>query len=162
MLASLNENVREMGIQGFPKLYGAYMKHPLTRFILAAGLSALFGSLVLSAQGLQAKANIPFAFQTSERTLSAGEYTVQRTSPSGILKLSDYAGHATFMLSRLTDTSAQANPRLVFRVYGNERVLSQVWMDDGSGYSVPESATEKNLHHQLKITPTLVSLPLHR
>jgi hypothetical protein len=150
-----------MGIQGFPKLHGAYMKHRLTRVILIAGLSALFGSIVVSAQGLQAKANIPFGFQTSERTLAAGEYIVQETSSRGVIKLSDHDGHAIFVSSYVTDTGAPANPRLVFRRYGSEHMLSQVWMEDGSGYSVARSAAEKNLRRQLKIA-TLVSVPLIR
>jgi hypothetical protein len=138
------------------------MKHRLTRFILTAGLSAVFGSLVLSAQNQREKANVPFAFQTSERSLAAGEYTVQETSSASVLKLSDSQGRAIFVASYLTDNGAPVNPRLIFRVYGKEYMLSQVWMDDGSGYSVAQSAAEKKLRRQLKITPTLVSLPLHR
>ena len=138
------------------------MKHRLTRFILTAGLSALFGSLILSAQDQKEKANIPFAFQTSERTLSPGAYTVQETSSQGILELSDSNGRAIYLASYLTDSGATQNPRLVFHCYGKERMLSQVWMDDGYGFTVAESAAEKNLRHQLKISPTLVSLPLHR
>ena len=138
------------------------MKYRLTRLILTAGLSAVFGSLVLSAQNQKAKANIPFAFQTSDRTLPAGEYMVDETSSPGALKLSGSDGRAIFVASHLTDIGAPQNPRLIFPVYGKEYMLSQVWMDDGSGYSVAESAAEKNLRHQLKITPALVSLPLHR
>ena len=150
-----------MGIERFLKLHGAYMKHRFTRFILTAGLSALFGSLVLSAQDQKEKANIPFAFQNSDRTLPAGEYTVQETSSRGVLKLSEHDGHAIFVSSYVTDTGAPANPRLVFRRYGSEHMLSQVWMEDGSGYSVARSAAEKNLRRQLKIA-TLVSVPLIR
>ena len=137
------------------------MKHQLTRLILTAGLAALFGGLALNAQDQKAQANIPFAFQTSDRTLSVGEYTVQETSSRGVLKLSDSEGHAIFVSSRLADTGAPGNPRLIFRAYGNEHLLSQVWMDNGSGYSVAESAAEKNLRRQLKIA-TLISVPLHR
>ena len=160
-MASLNGNVRAMGIERFLKLHGAYMKHRFTRFILTAGLSALFGSLVLSAQDQKEKANIPFAFQNSDRTLPAGEYTVQETSSRGVLKLSDSEGHAIFVSSYLADTGAPANPRLIFRAYGNEHMLSQVWMDNGSGYSVAESAADKNVRRRLKIA-TLISVPLHR
>jgi len=138
------------------------MKHRLTRFILTAGLSAVFGSLVLSAQNQREKANIPFAFQTSERTLPAGEYMVHETSSPGALKLSDSEGRSIFVASYLTDTGAPVNPRLTFRVYGKEYMLSQVWMDDGSGYSVAQSAAEKNVRRQLKLAPTLVSIPVHR
>src|ERR1700746_501065 len=121
-MASLNGNVRAMGIERFLKLHGAYMKHRFARFILAAGLSALFGSLVLSAQDQKAKANIPFAFQNSDRTLPAGEYTVQETSSRGVLKLCNSEGHAIFVSSSLADTGAPANPSLIFRAYGNEHM----------------------------------------
>ena len=138
------------------------MKHRFTCFILSAGLSTLLGTAVVNAQDQKEKANIPFAFETSERTLSAGDYMVQETSSRGVLELSDSNGRAIYLASYLTDSGAPQNPRLVFHCYGKERMLSQVWMDDGSGFAVAESATEKNLRHQLKITPTLVSLPLHR
>ena len=137
------------------------MKHRFTRFILTAGLSGLLGSLVLSAQGQREKADIPFAFQTSDRTLAAGEYTVKETSSRGVFTLSDSSGHALFVSAYPNDTGAPGNPRLIFRVYGNERMLSQVWMNDGSGYSVHESAAEKNLRRQLKIA-SVVSVALHR
>src|SRR5690242_13201732 len=128
------------------------MKHRFTRFILTAGLSTILGSLVLSAQGQQEKASVPFAFQTADRTLPAGEYTVQETSSRGILKLSDVSGHAIFVSSFAENSGTNPNPRLIFRCYGNERMLSQVWMDDGSGYTVSESSAEKNLRRQLGIS----------
>jgi hypothetical protein len=137
------------------------MKHRLTRFILTAGLSAIFGSLVLSAQDQRAKANIPFAFQTNDKTLVAGEYTVNETGSRAVLVLMDARGHGIYLPSRLTESGTTGNPRLVFRCYGNERMLSQVWMDDGSGYTVAESAVEKNLRRQLHIS-TLISVPLNR
>ena len=136
------------------------MKHRFTRFILTAGLSALFG-LVLSAQDQREKANIPFAFQTKDKTLTAGEYTLKETDSRAVLVLMDARGHSIYVPSHLTDTGASGNPRLVFRCYGNERMLSQIWMDDGSGYTVSESAAEKNLKRQLHIS-TLISVPLYR
>ena len=137
------------------------MKHRFTRFILTAGLSGLLGSLVLSAQSQREKAEIPFAFQTSDRTLAAGEYTVEETSSHGYFRLADSSGHALFISAVPNDTGAPGNPRLLFRCYGKERMLSQVWMNDGSGYSVHESAAEKNLQRQLKIA-SVVSIALHR
>ena len=137
------------------------MKHRFTRFILTAGLSGLLGSLVLSAQGQREKAEIPFAFQTSDRTLPAGEYIVEETSSNGIFKLSDSSGHSLFVTAHPNDTGEPGNPRLLFRCYGNERMLSQVWTNNGSGYSLNESAAEKNLRRQLKIA-SVVSVSLHR
>jgi hypothetical protein len=137
------------------------MKHRFTRFILTAGLSGLLGSLVLSAQGQREKADIPFAFQTTDRTLPAAEYAVEETSSKGIFKLSDTSGHALFVASHPIDTGAPGNPRLLFRCYGSERMLSQVWTNNGSGYSVNEPAAEKNLRRQVKIA-SVVSVALHR
>lgn len=135
------------------------MKHRLTRFILTAGLSALFGSLVLSAQDQKEVANIPFAFQANDRVLPAGEYKVSETRTPGIFVLSDADAHSMFLVARLNDTGARDNPRLTFRCYGNERVLSQIWMENGSEYSLPESSAEKNLHRRLQMA-ALVSVRL--
>jgi hypothetical protein len=131
----------------------------MIHLILTAGLSAGLGSLILSAQDQKAVADIPFAFQASNHTLAAGEYTISETSARGLFTLRDSESKALFVMAPINSTGESGNPRLVFRCYGNERVLSQIWTSDGTGYRVSDSAVEKSLHRRIQMA-ALVSVRL--
>jgi hypothetical protein len=74
------------------------MKLHLTNIILTAGLSALLGSLTLGAQDQRAVANIPFAYHVGQKTLTAGNYTIQKINAPGIFQLRDnQLGHSIFV-----------------------------------------------------------------
>lgn len=135
------------------------MKHRLTHIILTAGLSAMLGSLVLSAQDQKEKATIPFAFEASGRILPAGDYTVSEMSARGVFTLRNTEGDALFVNAPKNDTGDAEHPRLVFNCYGNDRILSQIWTDDGGGYSVLSS--QKYLKRHMDMS-ALVSVSLHR
>ena len=105
--------------------------------------AALLGTAVASAQEKIEVAQIPFAFQADSRILPAGTYTV-REYTRGLFILSDADAHSMFIPTPSMNTGAPENPRLVFRCYGNERVLSQIWLNDGSGYGLGKSSLEKN------------------
>ncbi len=119
------------------------MHRHFTKIILTAGLSALLGSLTLSAQDQREVANIPFAFEANHTTLPAGEYSVNRLNSVGMFQIYDASGHSIF-LSAPVQTLGAADPKLTFRCYGNDRVLSQIWTDEGVGYGVVKSSWEKN------------------
>ena len=128
-----------------------------TRFFLAAGLSALFGSLVLSAQNQKEIANIPFAFETSGKVLPAGEYLVQQTNMNGIFQLYDEDGHSLFVTAYRDKQGDAGSPKLAFLCYGNDRVLSQIWTNDGQGYRIGSS--EKTMRRHLEMA-TLIFVKL--
>lgn len=119
------------------------MKLHLTHILLTAGLSALLGTAALSAQERIDVADIPFAFHAGEKTLPAGAYTV-REYGTRIFLISGENGNSAFVLTPGSKIGEPENPRLVFRCYGNEHVLSQIWMYDGSGYGLGKSSLEKS------------------
>lgn len=135
------------------------MKHRMIHLILTAGLSAVFGSLILSAQDQKAVADIPFAFQASEQILPAGQYTISEMNTRGLFTLRDSESDSIFVMAPLNKTGEAGNPRLVFRCYGNERVLSEIWTNDGAGYRVSDSSVEKSLHRRIQMA-ALVSVRL--
>lgn len=130
-----------------------------TRFFLAAGLSAFFGSLVLAAQGQKVVADIPFAFETSGKVLPAGEYLVEETNTSGIFQLHDADGHSLFVTAHLDKEGPSGNPKLAFLCAGNDRILSQIWTDDGNSYLIKSSEKAMKRHLEMatlifvKLTP---------
>ncbi len=135
------------------------MKHRLTHIILTAGLSALLGSLVLSAQDQRETASIPFAFEASGRVLPAGDYLLSETGSRGVFILRSKEGDALLVSAPKNDSGEAENPRLTFNCYGNDRVLSEIWTDDGGGYSVTSAKKYLKRHMQMA---ALVSVSLHR
>ena len=119
------------------------MKKYFTHIILSAGLSAILGSLTLSAQDQMEVATIPFAFEVNHVSLPAGEYTVQRVNSADLFQIYDADGHSIFLMAPINEEGAP-NPRLVFRCYGNDRVLSQIWTGSGTGYGLVKSQWEKD------------------
>lgn len=130
-----------------------------TRFFLAAGLSAFFGSLVLAAQGQKVVADIPFAFETSGKVLPAGEYLLEQTNVNGIFQLYDADGHSLFVTAHANKEDEPGNPKLAFLCYRNDRILSEVWTNDGKGYLIGSSEKAMKRHLEMatlifvKLTP---------
>jgi hypothetical protein len=118
-------------------------------FFAVAALVVLV-AVPLSAQAVRLTANVPFEFSAGNRTLPAGEYSLLSTSTPQILQIRNVAMHAgtvAFTNSVGNGDRAKAGaPRLVFNVYGNHYVLSQVWDGYlGTGYQLPRSRTEREL-----------------
>ena len=135
------------------------MTRRLTHIILTAGLSTLLGAVNLSAQGQREVAEIPFAFHANHKLMPAGKYVVEQKNEIGIFQLRDSAGEAIFVSMIQQDRGKADNPKLTFRCYGNDRVLAQVWTEDGRGYGVSESSIEKDLHRRLDMA-ALISVRL--
>jgi len=130
------------------------MKRNLTHIILTAGLSALLGTLTLSAQDRTETAEIPFAFHANHQLMPAGKYTVEDRNASGIFLIHGDQG-GTFVSMAPEDRGPAGNAKLTFRCYGNERVLASIWTDDGASYSVSTSSIEKDLHRRIDMGTSL-------
>ncbi|HET6962723.1 MAG TPA: hypothetical protein VFJ27_09515 [Terriglobia bacterium] len=99
------------------------------------------------------KADIPFAFTVSGKSLLAGSYTVSQygTAIQALLiqELKNPEGQAYVLTSAVeTDPGKPLEqPRLVFRRYGEQYFLGQVWMGAGNttGRAVEKSAKERQV-----------------
>src|SRR5579875_1912968 len=126
------------------------MTHRFTTMILTAGLSALLAGLTLSAQINRSEvATIPFAFEAQGQWHPAGTYRVQQRNESGLFQLYSVEGESTFLNAPVENTGAAESPKLVFRCYGNERVLATIWMENRTRYSTRESSREKEMRRSL-------------
>jgi hypothetical protein len=106
---------------------------------------AVFGILLgLTVTGVRAQApskvqvNIPFEFTAGKTTLKAGVYTIKRLSAENVTLRSE-DGKSSVILNApvsLTSTNPEAVERLVFSRYGEEYVLSQIWLTADSGRQV--------------------------
>lgn len=73
--------------------------------------------------------NVPFAFAVEDRSLPAGEYLVLTVTPERSIRITSIDGKHSAIVNTLPNyaKTPSANSRLVFRQYGNEHFLAQVW-----------------------------------
>jgi hypothetical protein len=135
------------------------MKLQLKTIFLTAGLSALLGSSILSAQSQKAVANIPFAYHVGEQTFSPGKYTIGQTQTPGIFLLQqNQTGHGIFMPVTNEGTREKEAWQLTFSCYAGQCSLSQVSMA-GDSYTLRTKPFPRLAKNQLGVV-ALVSVPL--
>lgn len=116
-----------------------------------AMLGLFFMLAVVSVQaqsGGTLEVNIPFDFQVGNKVLPAGEYNVKRmTQSSMLIRNSDGERSAIAQTSRTVQDGVNdkaSQEKLVFRQYGNQYFLAQVWMVKGSeGRELNKSDAER-------------------
>jgi len=106
-------------------------KQTLRKFTLLSFLLMLT-AVTVSAQSERIRViNIPFSFIVGEKTLPAGEYTVEpnRKDSDNVWLVQSKEGHASALFSTNTvrASETQEEARLVFHRYGGQYFLSQIW-----------------------------------
>jgi hypothetical protein len=106
-------------------------KQTLRRFTVFSFLLMLT-AVTVSAQSERIRViNIPFSFIVGEKTLPAGEYTVEpnRKDSDNVWLVQSKEGHASALFSTKTvrASETQEEARLVFHRYGGQYFLSQIW-----------------------------------
>lgn len=140
------------------------MKSRPLQTVIAAVL--LVGSVIvfsadaaLAQQTLTLKANIPFGFYAGEKLMPAGEYRVEPIAPS-VVRLTHANSFATvsFFVLRAPD-SKDPSPRLVFKAYGDERYLSELWWGQGRNglINVPSPRERELAEASSKVRVSLTS-----
>lgn len=133
------------------------MNRQLTRMVLTASFSVLFGSFIISAQDMKAVANVPFAFDVAGQDHGAGKYTVAETNSRGILQIRDAKGHGLFV-SAIPETSNQKPDSLTFRCYDGQCSLSKIQLA-GTGYKLAAPQLEEKASNRTGVA-ALISIPL--
>ncbi len=125
----------------------------LTRITLLGAILSVPAVVSVHAQSLQYRitANIPFEFSIGEKKLPAGKYSIGRVRQSSddtVLSVDDSGGHwkAIRASSSVQIVGMTKRPQLVFKRYGNEYFLSQVWAAGAStGRQFPKTQHEREL-----------------
>ena len=115
--------------------------------------------IVLSAVAGHAQAGagftvvVPFNFTVSGKTLPAGEYIVARSQPFNegfMIRAKDGSAGAFLQTLPVQTKENQAQTKVVFKRYGNEYFLSQIWISGRStGRELPKSRQERALEREL-------------
>jgi hypothetical protein len=132
-------------------------------------LMAIFTLTPVSTNAQSAKgvlANVPFDFIVGEKTFAAGRIIANTaaTETTGPLSVSNLdSGEHVFRMARSvlkSDTSEQA--KLVFRKYGTQYYLAEVWIPGYKILEVIKSRSERALERELPLAknskPELVSV----
>ena len=129
-------------------------KQPLIAFTMLSLVVALAVTSVSAQSSHYFRVTIPFEFAISGKTLPPGEYIVKRVSSDepGWLSISSINGRTG--LSVLTHNvragTHQAESKLVFRRYGDQYFLSQVWeAGDSDGHELRKSRRESGLERDM-------------
>jgi hypothetical protein len=127
------------------------MKSRRSQMAVAAAL--LLGTLIafsvqpaVAQQSLRLKANIPFEFYAGDKLMPAGAYRVEYVG-SQIVRLSNsqtYEGITFFTVGASNPGSKSDDSKLVFKVYGHEKFLSEMWWGKQGSTALP-SAREHEL-----------------
>jgi hypothetical protein len=134
------------------------MKLQLKHIVLTAGLSALLGSLTISAQDQKERATIPFAYHVGQKTLPPGTYMVQETSTRGVLQIRENTSGHAILVPVIPEDTGKNDSKLTFGCYANECSLSQVWIA-GDVLRVRARPFPREAKNQTGVV-ALVSIPL--
>jgi hypothetical protein len=125
------------------------MKKQAFRILAMFSLLLILITASVHAQSESRSINIPFSFTVGQKTLPAGEYTVEpnRKDSPNVWLIQSTSGHGSvlFTTSSVWTTETQEKTRLVFNNYDGEYFLSQIWTSgDNSGrkLQIPRRARE--------------------
>ncbi len=119
---------------------------------VVATLSLIVPMAIIGFAGLtyRVSAEIPFDFVVGNKQLKAGKYYVGRlstinTTGTLIIRSDDAKDAVNFNVNGVTDKSDQ-EPRLVFRRYGNQYFLAQIFDGESNqGFGLMKSKTEREV-----------------
>lgn len=103
-------------------------------FMAASSVSAVPTTLL--------KARIPFDFIVGSETFRAGDHTVERPTP-GVLLIRNSSNRTAMVFSIRVQAPWHNYPKLVFKRYGNQHFLSQVWDGVSDGRELPMSPRQR-------------------
>jgi hypothetical protein len=131
---------------------------------LSSLLVLLVGGMIYAQAEPRIIANIPFAFIAGNKTLPAGQYTIDRPNSNepDLLLIRSADSHVAFFLNA-NNVQARQTPsktELVFNEIGDKYFLSQIWMaGDETGREIPKTRAERELEQAaFKSTPQVITV----
>ncbi len=138
---------------------------------IVAALTLIVSASLVGFAGLSGtvSANIPFDFTVGNKEFKAGKYSVERlfasnSSDTLIIRSSDNSEAANFNVNRVSG-KGNSQARLVFRRYGNQYFLGQIFDGQSSeGFGLLKSKAERELAKkrdtitQIAVEPEVVTV----
>ena len=130
---------------------------------LTIGSLATTQSALAQSETALAEVTIPFSFQTSNQTLPAGTYRIDRES-THLIRLEGPRNTGGFVVTYdAVKSHAPEHGSIVFDRYGDKYYLRQIWTaGDNLGMECPKSRAEKESQlAQNKQAPSTIELALN-
>jgi hypothetical protein len=125
-------------------------KHAIRNFTIL-GLLLVMTTVSVRAQSKHSKVTtIPFNFDVGQKTLPAGEYTIEPNRRDSdkvwLVQSRDGRTSALFMTMSVRANETQEKTTFVFHKYGDQYFLSQIWTPGAnSGRELPMPRVEREL-----------------
>ena len=102
--------------------------------------------------------SVPFGFIAGDKSLPAGDYSVQVNPERGSVVLQQEGQSPLILLTNQREsTNTPPRGKLVFKRYGANFFLSEVWnQDNATGQALTPSAAEKEMAHKKQPEQILV------
>jgi hypothetical protein len=94
---------------------------------------AAFALVPAPARADTIRCQVPFSFTVHGKTLPPGEYTF--SDDSSVLLVRGFTGGAVNLTNRL-DSSMEEQAKVVFEKDGDDYILKEAWMGDGTGHEL--------------------------
>jgi hypothetical protein len=119
-------------------------------FVLPATVASALGAFSVSVDAAVLVANVPFNFTVRSQAFARGRCTVSTgRDPQGVVFVRGAAAGAFASVNPLR-AAGEVDPKLVFYKYGDEYVLRELWLGNGMGLRLPESAVERKLRENAR------------
>lgn len=114
---------------------------------LTLGAVVLLNSAALVHGQSASVATVPFSFNAGDTRMPAATYRIAETSPTGAIQLRDtVTGHSIMVNAALPKGGEAKTSKLVFRCYGGNCFLSEVWYQgESSGHGLYPGKREKEI-----------------
>lgn len=127
----------------------------LTMLMLVVGLALASAAVANGQTGRQVKAQVPFDFIVTDKTLRAGQYEVLNMSSGGdaiSIRKADGGSEAMLLTSPVIKNDwRDTQAKLVFHKYGETYFLSQVWLAGRNDCrELARSKQERAMQRELK------------
>jgi hypothetical protein len=134
---------------------GHMTKQALKNFTMFS-LLLMLTAVSVPAQSERSKITIPFSFIVGQKTLPAGEYTVEPNRRNfdkvWLIQSREADASALFTTMPVRANQTQEETKLVFHKYGDQYFLSQIWTPGGStGRELLMPRLERELAKNAKI-----------
>ena len=140
-------------------------KHIAWLFPILIGMFALAPVSANAQSATGARANVPFDFIVGDKTFSAGLIVANGPAgDAGAMSVSNLkSGQHVFRTAQTVSGATESDDgKLVFRKYGTQYYLAQVWIPGYKAFQVSKSKSERAIERELRLarnskpTPELV------
>ena len=124
------------------------MKNSIRNSFFGIAAVLVAGATVFAQDPPQCIAHVPFAFHAGASTLAAGTYAITPVAAShAVVRIMNKAsGEAIMLMAPRNKQAAQPASKLVFRRYGDQYFLAQIWTEaDAAGRVLKPSKFEKEM-----------------